>query len=147
MLSYQILLHVHSVLRYFVLVFMLISIVSSIRSIITKQTYLKSRQKLNLITMAMFHTQFLMGSVLYFLSPKVQFRKEMLQVEILRFFTLEHVSIMIVAMVLITIGYSKAKKNVEKGNKKIAFYYSLALILVLLAIPWPFRVQLVGGWF
>ena len=97
--------------------------------------------------MAAFHVQVLFGILMYFLSPKVQLRKEMFHDEMLRFFTMEHISLMIIAMAIITIGYMKAKKNIENGHKLILFYYTLTLVLVLCAIPWPFRVHLLGEWF
>jgi len=144
---YTILLHVHSVLRYVVLVLLFFAIVDSLRGVINKRHYLGSNQKINLITMAAFHVQVLFGILMYFLSPKVQLRKEMFHDEMLRFFTMEHISLMIIAMAIITIGYMKAKKNIENGHKLILFYYTLTLVLVLCAIPWPFRVHLLGEWF
>jgi hypothetical protein len=56
---------------------------------------------------------------------------------------------MLVAMALVTIGHSKAKKattDVEKF-KKIKVFYTLALIIILATIPWPFREALGGKWF
>jgi hypothetical protein len=66
-----------------------------------------------------------------------------------RFFAIEHIFGMLVAMALVTIGHSKAKKattDVEKF-KKIKVFYTLALIIILATIPWPFREALGGKWF
>jgi uncharacterized membrane protein len=62
----------------------------------------------------------------------------------LRFFTMEHTVMMLIAVVLITIGHRQAKI----GNlKKQFWYYIIALIVIIAAIPWPFRAMLGSGWF
>ena len=78
---------------------------------------------------------------LYVISPKVIFAATAMKVGVQRFFLVEHISLMILAAVLMTIGYSTTKKqiNTPYGGKKLLFYYLIALFLILLAIPWPFR--------
>ena len=58
------------------------------------------------------------------------------------------VALMLIFIVLVTVGYAKSKRAVEDAQKfRIAFiYYLLALIVLLLGIPWPFR-NLGAGWF
>jgi hypothetical protein len=63
---------------------------------------------------------------------------------VLRFYLVEHISLMIVAIILITVGYSKAKK--AASWKPVFTYYLIGLILILASIPWPFRIP-VAGWF
>ncbi|MFQ5448920.1 MAG: cytochrome B, partial [Saprospiraceae bacterium] len=94
------------------------------------------------------HLQLLLGLALYFMSNKVVFSGESMKVAVNRFFTAEHSLIMLLAIVLITIGYTKAKKATEEAVKfKTTFrYYLAALILVLAGIPWPFR-GFGSGWF
>jgi hypothetical protein len=56
---------------------------------------------------------------------------------------------MLIAVVLITIGYSKSKRAntaVEKF-KPIKIFYLIGLIIILASIPWPFRANLGGAWF
>jgi phage-related holin len=59
----------------------------------------------------------------------------------LRFYQMEHPVMMIVSILLITLGYGMAKKSVEdeKKYKKAFQYFMIALVLILMAIPWPFR--------
>ena len=59
----------------------------------------------------------------------------------LRFYQMEHPVTMIVSILLITLGYGMAKKSVEdeKKYKKAFQYFMIALVLILMAIPWPFR--------
>jgi hypothetical protein len=57
---------------------------------------------------------------------------------------------MIFAAVLVTIGYSRSKKQVSHWAKHrfILVYYSIALLIILLMIPWPFRqMGIASGWF
>ena len=86
------------------------------------------------------HIQLLIGLILYFLSSKVVFSKETMGNTITRFFTVEHVLGMVLAIALVTIGYSKSKK--AKNNKKILLFYALALVVIFLSITWPFREAL-----
>ena len=99
--------------------------------------------------MIAFHIQFLAGLVLYFVSPKVAFISETMSNKLLRFFTVEHSLMMTIAMILITIGHSKSKKATldTQKFKSIAVYYTIAFIIIMIAIPWPFRTALGGGWF
>ena len=88
------------------------------------------------------------GLLLYFISPKVLFIKGALSAPVVRFFTAEHITAMLVAVVLITFGYSKAKKAPElNGHKIIFWYYVIATIFVMAAIPWPFMTYLGSKWF
>ena len=66
-----------------------------------------------------------------------------------RFFGMEHLAGMLLAIIAITIGYSKSKKgqDAQAKFKAIKIWYVLALILVLAFIPWPFRTALGAGWF
>jgi len=99
--------------------------------------------------MITFHTQLLLGLVLYFTSNKVQFIDGWMKEAMYRFFGMEHLAGMLLAIVAITIGHSKSKKGSDDASKfkAIKVWYVLALILVLAFIPWPFRSELGAGWF
>ena len=135
----------HSGLRYVVLILLLAAIFRAF----TTKTYTAGARKLNLFALIATHTQIMIGLVLYFTSEKVRFVSDMMSDTFSRFFAIEHVLGMILAAVFITIGYSKSKKaeTPEAKNKKIALFYTLALILILASIPWPFREVLGGKWF
>jgi hypothetical protein len=72
-----------------------------------------------------------------------------MKVALYRFYGMEHLMGMIIAIVLVTIGHSKSKKATESAAKfkAIKLWYVLALILILAFIPWPFRTALGAGWF
>ncbi len=134
------LIHAHSGLRWLVLLLLILTLVQSLRNRSTG-----SNGKLPLYTLIASHLQALLGLTLYFLSSYVQFHGAMMKDKLLRFYTVEHSSMMLIAIVLITIGYSKSKKS-ENSAKTLLVYYGIALLLILLAIPWPFR-GLHAGWF
>jgi membrane protein DedA with SNARE-associated domain len=95
----------------------------------------------------MAHIQLIIGLVLYFTSPKVVFEASSMSSPLLRFFLVEHISLMIIAIILITVGYAKSKRitDIRKKNRTIVIYYAISLVLILAAIPWPFR-NLGAGW-
>ncbi|HRI57204.1 MAG TPA: hypothetical protein PK170_08925 [Anaerolineae bacterium] len=67
-----------------------------------------------------------------------------------RFFLVEHFLLMVVAAVVAHIGRSRAKKAAADAGKfkQTAIFFTIALVLVLLAIPWPFLATGAGrGWF
>lgn len=101
-----------------------------------------------LTTLILTHVQFLLGLGLYFISPKVIFAASAMKDSVQRFFLVEHISLMLVAIVLVTLGYSKWKKqpDARKGYRMLFNYYLIALILILISIPWPFRIA-GSSWF
>ena len=84
----------------------------------------------------------LLGLVMYFfLSQKVQFSEGWMKIPMFRFFGLEHILGMILAITIVTIGRKKAEKLTGSRDKhrKIMVYYFIGLVLILASIPWPFR--------
>jgi formate/nitrite transporter FocA (FNT family) len=130
---------------------MLITIVDSLVRIY--RPFLSSERKLALITLIILHTQLLIGIALYFVSPFVANAIEsgnVMKDPVNRFYLVEHAIGMCVAIAFVTVGYSKAKKQSESWAKhKLIFtYYTIAFILILISIPWPFRMVGEGrGWF
>ncbi len=138
---YNGLLHAHSGLRWLVLLFLILAIVNAATKMNGQKAYGASDKRVGLLALIFTHVQLILGLVLYFISPKVQFAGEVMSDKILRFYTVEHISLMLIAIVLITMGYSKAKRKAEDGQKfKTTFwYYFIGLVLILISIPWPFR--------
>jgi len=95
------------------------------------------------------HVQLTLGLVMYFMSPKVQFVSGMMKEPMWRFYGMEHLVGMILAVVLITIGKKKSESTELPGDKhgRIRLYYTVALLLIIAFIPWPFREALGGSWF
>ena len=82
-----------------------------------------------------------------FITPRITQSEGMMKDKVMRFFAVEHPTMMLIALGLITIGYLQAKRN-QNGLafKKIFWYYLIALIIILVSIPWPFQ-QYTSGWF
>lgn len=141
------LVHAHSGLRWIVLILLLVSIFNAFAK---KKSglYTERDRKLALFTMIFTHVQLLIGLVLYFISPLVVFSADSMSNSLQRFYLLEHILMMVIAIALITIGHSKSKKAAEAAAKfkAISVFYLIALIIILAAIPWPFR-NLGGAWF
>jgi predicted acyltransferase len=149
---YDFLKHAHSGLRWLVLIFLVVSIVNALMKMGKKTEYTKADKMPVLLGLIFTHVQIIIGFVLYFISQKFSFSKgmgELMKDSVQRFYAVEHLSMMILAVVLITIGYSRSKRQ-ELASKKhttVLIFYGIGLALILVSIPWPFRVNLGGGWF
>ena len=136
MTLYSFFLHLHSGFRYIVMLLVLMAILLSLVGWLGGRPYLKSNRLINLFAMISAHTQLLIGIVLYFISPLVQFNSQTMKDSTTRYWTVEHLSMMIFAIVLITIGHSRSKKLTlpKAKHRAIAVYYILALLVIILAI-------------
>lgn len=137
------LLHTHSFLRYILLILILISIVKSFSGWLGKKQYLPGDKKFALFTLISAHLQLVVGLLLYFISPNVKIglanMGEAMKNPELRFWTVEHILMMLISIILITVGYSLAKRAKDDAgkHKRVAIYFLLALIIIFIAIPWP----------
>ena len=133
---YKFFLELHSGFRYVVLILLLLAIIRAWADWLGKKPYSEGQRKLNLFTLISAHTQLLIGLVLYFLSPLVQFSSQTMKDDTTRYWTVEHLTAMIIAIVLITIGHSKSKKAAlpEGKHKAIAIFYTLALLIIVVTI-------------
>lgn len=143
----------HSGLRWVVLGLLLAAIIGAAKNLKSGK-YEKSSKMINLFTMVVIHLQVTLGIVLAFFSGKISYgsnwmsEKNALGVALYRFFGLEHILMMVLAAVLITIGRKKAEKAADpnRKHKTILIWYIIGLLIILAAIPWPFR-GLAQGWF
>ena len=140
------LLHAHSGLRWVVLALLVAATFKALMKWRSNVSFTTSDRKLNLFTMVSMHVQLVLGLTLYFMSGRVDFSK--MEDDMVRFFTVEHTVMMLLAIVLVTIGHARSKKIVDdaKKFKTIFTFYLIGLLLVLLGIPWPFRGW-GNGWF
>lgn len=138
----NILLRAHSGLRYVVLGLLIAAVFTAYSS---WQSNKQGDSKIYLFALIATHTQLLIGLILYFMSPKVDFN--MISNKVFRFYSIEHVFMMLIAIVLITVGRIRSKK-LEGADKHrtVLYFYAMALVIILAAIPWPFR-NLGAGWF
>jgi hypothetical protein len=136
MTLYKFFLLFHSGFRYIVMVLILLAILQALPAWFSKKAYTEGNRKINLFAMISAHTQLLIGLILYFLSPFVRFGAGVMKDPQARYWTVEHITMMIFALVLITVGHAKSKRITlpEGKHRTIAVFYSLALLVIVLAI-------------
>lgn len=140
------LVHAHSGLRWVALILLLVAVVTAFNKRNGYGSFSDGDRKLYLFTLISVHTQLLLGLALLFISPKVDFGQ--MSDKIYRFYSVEHTAGMLLAIILITIGYSRAKRATVASDKHrlVSVFYGLGLLLILASIPWPFRIP-GAGWF
>jgi hypothetical protein len=135
---YQFLLEAHSGFRYLVMLTLIGAILLSFIGWFTKKTFTTGNKRINLFALISSHIQFVLGLILYFNSPyvKTDDMGTAMKSSVLRYWTVEHGIMMIIAIALITIGYSKSKRLLDDvaKHRTTAIFYSLGLIIVLVAI-------------
>lgn len=137
------LLHLHNLLRWVILITLFVSIYK----LWTKQNALGASKFLLISS----HTTLLLGLYQYFTGAvglrMIQEAGMAIAMKdaATRFWAVEHIFSMILAIVLITIGHVKYKKSAQSGTTKVL--YVIALLLILSAIPWPFRAGIGRPWF
>lgn len=141
------LIHAHSGLRW-LLLFALVYAIYNAFSKKKNGTFEAKDKKIGLIVFILSHIQLLLGLFFYIQEKRWLGFSHMKDVYS-RFFAVEHSLGMIIAITLITLGYIKSKKAVSDSQKfrKIGVFYLLALIVIIISIPWPFREVLGAGWF
>lgn len=146
---YDFLAHFHSGWRWILLALLVGALINSLLKWRRGAAFEPGDLKLNLYAMSAAHLQLLVGFALYFISQKVEFGPDTMKIAYLRFYTVEHLTMMIGSIALVTVGYVKAKRSATDADRfRLAFWYFLAALIVMLAgIPWPFREELGAGWF
>ncbi len=134
--------HIHSYWAYIVLAVLIYTVVNAIIGLTQKKEFTHKEFRLGLFTLITSHIQLLIGLGWYFMSPWYKALKanggEVMKDSGARLLAIEHPLTMIIAIVLITIGWSKHKKKVKSEDKfkMFAIFYGIALVLVLSRIPW-----------
>jgi hypothetical protein len=145
---YTLLVHAHSGFRWVVLILLVLAVVNAFRKWRGKNAFTDSDRKLNLFALISAHLQLVFGFLLYFISPKVIFSAAAMKDAVLRFFLVEHSFMMVIAIALITIGYSRAKRTDvdELKFRRTFILYAFGLLVILGGIPWPF-LEYGAKWF
>ena len=128
----------HSIFAYIVLTVLFLAAVNAIMGVVSKKLFTDKDLRISLFALILSHMQLLIGLILYFVSPKGSAMLGEMKDPAMRLTSLEHPLINIIALVLITIGWSKHKKE-ESNNgkfKKIAIFYTIGFLLILSRIPW-----------
>jgi hypothetical protein len=133
----------HSYWAYLVLAVLLLAVCRAISGVAMNKEYSPKMFQAALFALIVTHTQLLIAFLLYFSSSRFSMWfelgiSEVMKVQAHRMYLVEHPIINILAVVLITRGYSKHKKKrlSNPKYKTLAIHYSLALLLILSRIPW-----------
>ena len=135
---YHFIKELHSGWAYLALLLLLFAVINAVIGLTSKKEFTAKDRKISLFALIGTHTQLLIGLILYFVSPLGKDSFGQMSNAALRLTSLEHPLINLIAIVLITIGWSKHKKliNSEAKHKTFAIYYGLGLLLILSRIPW-----------
>ena len=129
--------HLHSTLAIILLLALVVTIIITLANYLGNKPY---NRKIALLGLISAHLQLVIGLIIYFISPLglQSFSGENMSNSLSRLYFLEHPLTMLIAIVLITIGYSKAKKAKEDylANRTVFIFYIIGLILILSRIPW-----------
>jgi hypothetical protein len=128
----------HSGWAYLALLLLVIAFANALIGFISKNDFKSKDRKTALFGLIGVHVQLLVGLILYVVSPLGLDSLGQMSDKLLRLTSLEHPLINIIAIVLITIGWSKHKKIIssEAKFKTFAIFYGLGLLLILSRIPW-----------
>ena len=128
----------HSGWAYLALLLLVIAVVNSLIGMTSKKEFTAKDRKIALFGLIATHIQLVVGLILYFVSPLGKASLGNMKDAALRLTSLEHPLINIIAIVLITVGWSRHKKLTtnEAKFKSITIFYGLGLLLILARIPW-----------
>jgi hypothetical protein len=151
---YNFLLRFHSIGRWIVLLLLVIAIFNSL--VAGKRPWIRSDARTGSILVIFADLMFLVGLALWYFGTKGYKMIEafgmsgVMKNAVTRFFAIEHITMMLIAIILIHIGKVQAKKPIsdKAKHKRTVIFYLIALIIILASIPWPFREVGAGsGWF
>lgn len=133
---YPALLHSHSFLRYIVLILLLAVIFQALTGLTGDKPFGKSNDKTSLFLLIFTHLQMLLGLILYFVSPFVRFGGGMMSDKLTRYWSVEHIFGMLIAVALITVARISSKKlgSDNAKHKRLLILNSIALLVIVATV-------------
>jgi hypothetical protein len=133
---YPVILQFHSIIRYVLLLLLLVVIVQSLLGLVNKKPYTAIDNRVGLFLFIATHTQLLIGIILYFVSPFVQFSGAAMKDHTTRYWLVEHNTAMLIAIVLITLARSTSKKMSDDiaKHRRMFIFNTLALAIIVVTI-------------
>jgi uncharacterized membrane protein (UPF0182 family) len=141
---YALLLPLHSLIRWLVLIALLFSVAFSYWGWYKHRAFSTFAEGLRRFTLGVVQMQFLIGLILYFLSPVVSYFlhnfKAAVHMREIRFFGMEHITMMFVAVAVITVGAGRVGKMTtdDLKYKTMWIWFGIGLLIILSSIPWSF---------
>lgn len=129
----------HSLLRYLLLVALVWAFFVNLRGWLMERPILTGERMMTIVAMVLCHVQLVVGALLYVFNWKAMAEAD--ANAMMRFFKYEHAVTMLIAIALVTMGRSLSKRAMDERTKqkRVAIFYGIGLVLILWAIPWPFR--------
>lgn len=151
---YTVLLFLHSLLRWIILLLSIIAIFRSYAGMTRGKPFTGTDKKIGLFLLIAAHTTLLIGLYQWFAGPwgfqniKNIGMDAVMKDRVFRFYGIEHLTGMIIGIILITIGRGVAKKQIpdRAKHKKTFWYYLIALLIILVSVPWPFLKGIGRPW-
>lgn len=141
---YTILLPIHSIVRWLLIIAVVAAVARAFMGWLGKKAWTRTDDKIGLAFTSLMDLQLLIGLILYVISPILQtafqnFGGAMSNAQ-LRFFAVEHILMMVIAVVFAHVGRALSKKASSDllKHRRAAIWFGLALLVILVAIPWPF---------
>ena len=128
--------HFHSSLPYLLFVAVLVVLALSLVGIFNQTAFDGKRKKSVLFAMILFHLQWTVGLILYFVSGRFKNIGESMSNDTDRLYAIEHPLMMTIALVLVTIARSKSKKTSDSSmNRTVFILFALALVCMIFCLP------------
>jgi hypothetical protein len=148
----QVLLVIHNLLRWLILLFGIWTVLAAINGLNGKRDFTSSDSRSNFLFVISMDLQLLIGLALYFSGlwfERLKHIGDNMKDTNLRFFTMEHEFLMILAWILVHIGRGLVKKALlsRVKFKRSLIFFGITLLLILIAMPWPFREAVARPWF
>jgi hypothetical protein len=130
------LLHTHSLLRYFVLIALVLVVIISLQKWLGQKPYSKFDNMASLYLFIFTHFQLLVGLLLYFESDLVQFNADTMKNPELRYWAIEHLTLNLIAIVLITLARTTSKKMTDPAarHRRMFVFNAIALLIIVVSV-------------
>ena len=142
---YSLLVHLHSIGRWIILLLLLFAIFNSL--VAGQRPWIRTDGRTGSILTIFADLMFVIGISLWYFGPRgYKYIEEVGMSAVMknaayRFFAIEHITMMLIAVILIHIGKAQGRKAIsdKAKHRRTIIFYLLALIIILISIPWPFR--------
>lgn len=144
LMLYPALLALHSWMRWVVLIGLILCLFRAYRGWLFPRPYARLDNQVRIGTVASVHLQLILGTWLYVISPIVHYFyahfTEAVHINNIRFFGMEHVTMMVIAIAVMTIGSARTrrKKTDREKFRTMAIWFTIAVMLIFISIPWRF---------
>lgn len=143
---YNGLLHLHNLMRWVILILLIIAVLRHLSGMNKKTLVTAGDKKIDLFLMVSAHITLVIGLYQWIAGPwglkniqNIGFG-EVMKNSVYRFWGIEHITGMLLAIILITIGRGAVKRAVDASAHRKAFWcFLIALVVILATVPWPFR--------